>query len=350
MISYTKFSSSGGLFACANSGFGFVSHFDTLFKDYPTLYLVKGGSGTGKSSLMKKVWREAEKRALPVLPILCSSDPSSLDGLLLPTLGVAFADATAPHLLEPLLPGAREQLVDTGRFWSATMLRTRREELEVLSKSKKELYRRAYLLLEGGKNAALCRREQAKELLFKEKAGRALSGFVKKCGAKKGKTRVLFQKALSMKGALLSDALFEKAEQIYTLSPTLLGGEQILMEDLFLKMKEEGYALTLLCDPLTLKPDALYFEESGVLFRHGAPTGLDKEKILDSRRLFDRPSGVEKARSKRYRACEDLLTAEALSLLSEISVLHLQAEEIYGSAMDFSSLEEYENDLLSSLF
>ncbi len=350
MINYTGFSAEGGLFACANSGFGFVSHFEELFKDYPTLYLVKGGSGTGKSSFMKRVWREAIKRDLPTLPILCSSDPSSFDGLLLPTLGIALADATPPHLIDPLLPGAREELIDTGRFWNADILKKHKTELETLSKQKKELYRKVYLLLEGGKNVALCSQDIAKELLIEERVDRVLSGWQKKAGAQTGKIRSLFDRALSMQGALLSDALLSKAQRIYTLQPTSFGGELLLIKKLFLKVQEKKQSCILLSDPLTLCPAALYFEESGVLFRCGEAVGSEKEKIIDPRRLIDRPSKKQKERSKQYREAEGILTKEALSLLSDIKILHLQMEQIYGRAMDFSALEEAECAFIERLF
>lgn len=349
MTTYTPFSSQGGLFVCANSGFGFVSYFNELLQDSSTLYLVKGGPGTGKSGLMKKVWQEAEKRALPVLPILCSSDPSSLDGLILPEAGVAFADATAPHLLEPLLPGAREQIADTGRFWNASALAARKKELELLSLGKKELYSRAYLLLEAAKNAALCRESLSNELLDLKKGEQTVSRWAKKVFSKKGKATVLFQKALSMRGALISDALLKRADCIVTILPRYAASTHLL-ELLLQKAREKEQRMLLLLDPLTLKPDALYFEESRCLFRCGDALLLERERIVDPRRLLSSPEKSRKDQLKRLEKSEEMLVHSALELLSEVKDLHFKAEEIYGSAMDFSSLEEYENELLSSLF
>ena len=44
-------------FAAANSFNGFVSYFDCIFdsKDFSKIYVLKGGPGTGKSSLMRSV-------------------------------------------------------------------------------------------------------------------------------------------------------------------------------------------------------------------------------------------------------------------------------------------------------
>ena len=46
--------------------------------------------------------------------ILCSGDPDSLDALLLPQLGVALVDGTAPHVVEPKYPGVVDRYVKHG--------------------------------------------------------------------------------------------------------------------------------------------------------------------------------------------------------------------------------------------
>ena len=48
--------------------------------------LIKGGPGTGKSTLMKKVVRTAAGRCHPVEEIHCSSDADSLDGAIFPEI------------------------------------------------------------------------------------------------------------------------------------------------------------------------------------------------------------------------------------------------------------------------
>ena len=75
----------GELFAAANSGKGFCSFYGEIFSPERTerRYLIKGGPGTGKSSLMRRVAGEAEKRGYGVEYYRCSSDPTSLDAILI---------------------------------------------------------------------------------------------------------------------------------------------------------------------------------------------------------------------------------------------------------------------------
>ena len=51
-------------FAAANTSSGFVSFFDRLFdpKTLKKIYILKGGPGVGKSTLMKNAAKAAEKK------------------------------------------------------------------------------------------------------------------------------------------------------------------------------------------------------------------------------------------------------------------------------------------------
>jgi hypothetical protein len=247
------------------------------------------------------------------------------------------------------LPGARERIADTGRFWNADALATQKKELELLSLGKKELYSRAYLLLEAAKNAALCRQSLSKELFDQKKGEQTANRWAKKVFSKKGKATVLFQKALSMRGALISDALLKRADCIVTILPRYAASAHLL-ELLLQKAREKEQRMLLLLDPSTLKPDALYFEESRCLFRCGDALLLERERIFDPRKLLASPEKSRKDQLKRLEKSEEMLVDSALELLSEVKNLHFKSEEIYGSAMDFSALEEYEKDLLASLF
>ena len=46
---------------------------------------------------MRRVSETAQGLGLKAWEILCSSDPDSLDGLILPEAGLAMVDGTAPH-------------------------------------------------------------------------------------------------------------------------------------------------------------------------------------------------------------------------------------------------------------
>ena len=120
------------LFAASNSGKGFCSYYGDIFSEKTILrrYLIKGGPGTGKSSFMRTVAQGARDEGAYVEYDRCSSDPSSLDAVVIDSK-IALIDATAPHNVEPELVGARDELVDLGRFWDSDMLFENRKAMKI---------------------------------------------------------------------------------------------------------------------------------------------------------------------------------------------------------------------------
>ena len=105
-------------FLGANSRRGFFSLYDQFPPEGSFLHVIKGGPGTGKSTLLKAIADRAEARGLEVHRVLCSGDPDSLDGVAIPTLALAWVDGTAPHITEPGLFGV------TGDYWNLTRFLT----------------------------------------------------------------------------------------------------------------------------------------------------------------------------------------------------------------------------------
>lgn len=86
-------------FLGANAPTGFYSLYDQLIdlENAQVLYLLKGGPGCGKSTLMRRVAQRLEEAGHTVEYIQCSGDPDSLDAVVIPALATAIVDGTAPH-------------------------------------------------------------------------------------------------------------------------------------------------------------------------------------------------------------------------------------------------------------
>lgn len=136
-------------FLGANSPTGFRSMFTESYSadEGWQVYIIKGGPGTGKSTLMRRIADLAVEQGVFAQRIHCSSDPDSLDAVILPHLRRAIYDGTAPHVLEPQLPGACERLVDLGQAWDADVLLSRREDIARLSADCSALHRQATQML-----------------------------------------------------------------------------------------------------------------------------------------------------------------------------------------------------------
>ena len=118
-------------FLGANSAEGFYSLYDQLREgeNMRDLIVLKGGPGVGKSTFMRCIGKQAEEKGLQIEYIRCSGDPDSLDAVCLPQLGVAVADGTAPHVVEPAYPAAVGRYVNLGQFYNVDRLKERRREI-----------------------------------------------------------------------------------------------------------------------------------------------------------------------------------------------------------------------------
>ncbi len=133
----------------ANTPQGFYSLFDGLYNSHDgwTAYVIKGGPGTGKSGLLRRVGERAAAEGLQTEWINCSSDPQSLDAIILPEVKVCLADGTSPHVIEPQFPGAVEQIIHLGDYWNRSFLRENAEAIIDLTQKTSACHKRCIRFL-----------------------------------------------------------------------------------------------------------------------------------------------------------------------------------------------------------
>ena len=85
-------------FLGANSADGFISHFGDNFDCFNgwRAIIIKGGPGTGKSSFMKYITTRAVDAGYTIELCPCSSDPDSLDGVIIRTIAAAVRTPFPP--------------------------------------------------------------------------------------------------------------------------------------------------------------------------------------------------------------------------------------------------------------
>lgn len=131
-------------FACANTANGFVDYFPSNLQGLKKIYILKGGPGTGKSTLMKKIGKHFGDKGYDIELIHCSSDPDSLDGVMIPSLSVGIVDGTSPHVIEPKAVGAIEEYVNIGSAINTDLLQKSSEDIVKLQNEISSCYKEAY--------------------------------------------------------------------------------------------------------------------------------------------------------------------------------------------------------------
>lgn len=89
------------LFFGAATPSGPVNYIDDITEGIGKRYIIKGRSGSGKSTVMRKIGKHAEELGLSVQYFPCGLDPNSLDMVIIPSLETVILDGTAPHVINP---------------------------------------------------------------------------------------------------------------------------------------------------------------------------------------------------------------------------------------------------------
>ena len=347
-------------FAAANAEHGFENRFPALFgmsAGVEQLYIVKGGPGTGKSGLLRRVARAAERSGWRTESFLCSSDPASLDGLWLTAPNghtVGMLDGTAPHAWEPSLPGARENLLDLGGFWDTGKLAAQRDTIARLNIRKSAAYERAYRCLRAAGEADRVRESLIAPYLRETKLDALAERLLRLAGRGARTTRPdvypypqeVFRRGYSMSGYVRLDTPDRLASRILCVGDHT-GTGYLLLHRLRHRAAERGIPVTVFCDPLRPeRADGILFRENGLCVLCDTETVCSQSgctcRTVSLRTCMD-ADGVRRIRPMLRESAglrQSALTA-ALHHLATAAESHFALESLYGTAMDFSAVSAF---------
>ena len=339
-------------FLGANSPSGFYSLYAQLIPldSANTLYIIKGGAGCGKSTLMRRVARQAAQAGETVEYILCSGDPASLDALLLPRLGVAIVDGTAPHVVEPKYPGAVERYVNLGACYDSGALWARRAELMACMSGYKGCYQRAYRCLGASAEIFEAIRSSLLTQELSEKLAKRARGILsrelrRRKGVTGGLVKQRFLGAVTHLGPVcLYDTALAQCPRVYELSDQYGLAHEMLIH-LLAGASAGGWDVVACPDPMAPERLAhLLVPEQGLAFLTAAPALPLPEKPYRRVRLDAAADGELLRRSRpRLRFAKKVSAAleeEAVSSLAQAKAMHDQLEGIYNPHVDFGRVEE----------
>lgn len=342
----------------ANTPEGFYSYFEDFVAQVPKLYIIKGGPGSGKSTMMKKIARFGENAGVRTVWIYCSSDSDSLDGVFFPDYGIMYVDGTAPHALEAKTPGAREELIDFGQCFDTAGLGGIAEEIELENELLRVCYAQCYAYLNAAKNIKARIDEQyappcALLISRAQRLARRTIGVHR--GAAPGKRYDIFLSSFTKNG--LEKRNIPDDYQFFPIyDPYSCCG--CLMETLAACAVENGCDVYAAHDPYAPDADALHVlvpQLRLAFVSTGRPFGYEDAPGRHLR--FDAPdTGADSAEKERRRRDTKLLRALeacAADALTRAKAVHDRLEALYHPFVDFTKADEITKtqfEMLASVF
>lgn len=343
-------------FAAMNSSRGFVNYFDDIFSSLNQLYIIKGGPGTGKSYLMQKVAQAAKEKNYAVEYYYCSSDPHSLDGILIPSLSIGMIDGTAPHTCDPKYPGVGDRIINLGDFWNTEKLYSYHGEIHALVDTKKQLFVRAYHYLSAAGMLDHENRRMIDEALLSQKLVSAVQRQTREMRSGSGyQCNIRLCDAISMSGLFHLDT-YEKCTPrcLYLRDKWGIGSHYL--HALVQIAQEKHQPILLSYDPLlpTLE-NAVCFPEYGlsavIIPSSVTPALREKDTIINLDRFVDHEILRRSKTKQRFtNRCRKSMMEGAVETFTEIKKVHFRLEEIYTDAMDFKAKEEFTQKLIDDIF
>ncbi|MCI8443304.1 MAG: hypothetical protein HFG27_12375 [Provencibacterium sp.] len=349
-------------FLGANTPQGFVSRFDQLEreKDGWETHIIKGGPGSGKSTLMKRIARAAEGPGETVEEIYCSSDCGSLDGVIIHNRRFSVADGTPPHLLEPKCPGAYDSILNLCSCWNAEKLRARRGEIMALSRRISSLHAQSTRFLSAYAALAGENRMFALECTDTEKirehAARLAAREMRRRSGHTPHEDIRFLSGITDRGIFVFEETARTlAERIYIIEDDCGAASRILLFELRRLALSRGYDIISCFCPV--EPDEklehLFIPALSLGFmtsnrRH--PLSLTPYRVLHARRFTD----TEALRRHRQRLSFSRkmgaqMLEKSAACLKEAKALHDELEAHYIAAMDFAALDSFAEKTIREL-
>ncbi len=349
-------------FLAANSADGFYSRFKDCYRAENgwRAYIIKGGPGTGKSHILRRVAAEAQKKGVGVVFCPCSSDPSSLDAVILSDIKTVLLDGTAPHVVEPMFPAVCEQIINTGDFWDTKKFAGKESEVIALSKKNSAAHRRAsqYIaaagqLMKYNFSTALSATDIEKAFSFGVKLSE--KNIPKK---RKGRATewVRFLGGITPDGFLFyGDTPNIMCRKKIILSDEYGAASSIILSAVRDRLETFGYEFITVKNPVLPSDitDAIIIPELSlaILTENRSMKIECNDRRIHARRFMN----MTELHKNRQRVCFNRkasgeLISMACETLREAKLIHDDIEKYYVAAMDFTALENMTDQIIKKIF
>ena len=348
-------------FLGANSPQGFYSLFEQVENpksDWHT-FLIKGGPGCGKSTFMKKIAKDLYDKFPNLEEIPCSSDPNSLDAVIIPEKQISIMDATSPHAQDAKIPSLRQTILSFGDFIDREKLLKNRREIESIFASTPEYYKLAISYLFAAQAFLRNSYNIAEKAVDKDKIYSYAKRFAQKNFKNKNSSenkipleKKRFLSTICSEGLIsLEDTTQKLCRKIYLIEDEYGAVSNCLLSAIrYYALEANLEIITCFC-PMEpeRKIEHLLIPSLGIAFLtsnhfHPMKNSSANRKIHARRFQNQEFMTIKKNRFSYNRKSAQTLINEAVEILKESKKLHDILELRYQKAMDFDALnKKFEN-------
>ncbi|MDO4608062.1 MAG: hypothetical protein Q4B40_02580 [Clostridia bacterium] len=348
-------------FLAANSAEGFVSHFGDSFNAHDgwRAYLIKGGPGSGKSSFMKYIAVKAVDCGYTVELCPCSSDPDSLDGVIIKDIKTVLLDATSPHALEPKYPAACEQVINLGEFWNGEKLHKNAQKIIEVTDQNKKLHKTASAYISAAGELMLDNFKLSEQATNLKKAQHFAQKTAARLIPKSNKNSyewVRFIGGITPAGVVAFSGTVEKHyKNIVVIEDKNGAVANQMMQAVRKYALSRGHEIITLKNPFlpSLIIDHILIPELSTAFvREYEYMRFDEHHRRIHSRRFENVNMLRAVRTRitfNRRVSRELLIGAATAL-SNAKAVHDQMESYYIDAMDFRSVTQYAQKIAGEIF
>lgn len=344
---------------------GFTSYFRNCYnpRGGGRTYILKGGPGTGKSSLMKKAAAAARDKGLEVVFCPCSSDPDSLDAVLFPDIKTVILDGTAPHVVEPEMPGVCEKIVNLGEAFKVDGFYGKGEIICELCDKNSALHSAAAGYLSAAGKLLNDARHTARECADGEKIIKFSLNLAEKLipktkHKKLGNETFRFISVPTVGGAVhLSATPYLYTKKVILIEDEYRAASPLILDILKEKAREAGLDVITLKNPYlpTLPADGIIVPDIDVAVcthsRYTDFSAVADDRMIHSRRFYNL-SALRSLRSRLKfdrRAADEMIDSSVMKI-TEAKQVHDQIETHYIAAVDFEVTNRITENLINEIF
>lgn len=348
------------LFPGGNTSKGFYSFYRYILgqEEARRVICIKGGPGTGKSSLMKKLASHFNEKGYDIELHHCSSDNNSLDGVVIKGLNVAILDGTAPHVVDPINPGAVDEILNMGECWNEEGFKRFRKNIIDINKEVGKTFRRAYRFIAAAKAVHDDWSNYNNEALNNGKLNKLMEELKEKIFTTpivgNSTERHLFATAFTPNGIItFVDTILNGYEKVYVLNGGPGTGKTDVLEYLSKEALKRGFAIELFHDPLV--PERLEHLFIPQLSTAIVTSNEINQKQFEGNQVYMDNllnSNVVSKNREEIKFDSELfyeLLGKGLKLIASAKVLHDHMETYYVPNMDFDKINEVTREVIEKL-